>query len=51
VPDHAYTGGHHHHHTPAGGTAPTGPATGGNNGTCQSVRIHGQWVQRCHFVQ
>jgi hypothetical protein len=21
----------------------------GDNGTCKSVRIHGEWVQRCHF--
>jgi len=21
----------------------------GDNGMCKSVRIHGQWVQRCHF--
>jgi hypothetical protein len=29
--------------------AASAPATGGNNGMCQSVRIHGEWVQRCHF--
>ena len=23
--------------------------TGGDNGMCKSVRIHGEWVQRCHF--
>jgi hypothetical protein len=22
---------------------------GGDNGMCKSVRIHGEWVQRCHF--
>jgi len=23
--------------------------TAGDNGMCKSVRIHGEWVQRCHF--
>jgi hypothetical protein len=27
---------------------PTAPAAG-DNGLCKSVRIHGEWVQRCHF--
>jgi hypothetical protein len=22
----------------------------GDNGTCKSVRIHGEWVQNCHFA-
>jgi len=29
--------------------APVSPDEGGDNGMCKSVRIHGQWVQRCHF--
>jgi hypothetical protein len=29
--------------------ATAAPAAGGDNGMCQSVRIHGEWVQRCHF--
>ena len=39
------------HHRRHGG----GPSAGSDQGTnpgggpCKSVRIHGQWVQRCHF--
>jgi len=32
----------------AAAAAPAAP-TAGDNGTCRSVRIHGEWVQRCHF--
>ena len=50
VPD-AVSPHHHRHHADTVGTAPPAPTAGGNNGTCQSVRIHGQWVERCHLPQ
>jgi len=46
---------HHHCHTVKAATSPAharrhgAAAQPGNNGTCKSVRIHGQWVQRCNF--
>ena len=43
---HAVAATSHHHHA-AGPSAPAEQA--GDNGMCKSVRIHGEWVQRCHF--
>jgi hypothetical protein len=34
--------GHHRHHHHGGAAAPS-------HG-CKSVRLHGQWVQRCNFA-
>jgi len=34
---------------PVAHAAAAAPAAGGDNGMCRSVRIHGEWVQRCHF--
>jgi hypothetical protein len=38
---------HGRHHAAA--TPRAAASTGESNGMCQSVRIHGEWVQRCHF--
>jgi len=46
---------HHHCHTvkvAAASTHVRHPLVApqpGDNGTCKSVRLHGQWVQRCNF--
>jgi hypothetical protein len=58
-PVHAHGRRHHHGtavapaqgrgHRHAGGHAASSSETGSGGGMCQSVRIHGQWVQRCHF--
>ena len=45
---------HHHCHTVKVAAAhvrghAVAAARPGDNGTCKSVRIHGQWVQRCNF--
>jgi hypothetical protein len=58
APSKELCGRHHRHcHAPAAapsrhhdGAAPSAAADqGGDNGMCKSVRIHGEWVQRCHF--
>jgi hypothetical protein len=43
------TGSGGHRHRGAGHVAAAAPDAGGDNGMCKSVRIHGEWVQRCHF--
>ncbi len=39
---------HRRHAATVAAAAPDTPAAG-DNGMCKSVRIHGEWVQRCHF--
>jgi hypothetical protein len=46
----SYTGPAHDHGRHHGAShASAASSGGGGNSMCQSVRIHGQWVQRCHF--
>ena len=48
---------HHHHchtvtmwaHHPRGAEAAEDVAPNEGSGPCKSVRLHGEWVQRCHF--